>query len=442
MMRRFTSAWVALCVAFVAVYAPVVSAQTTYQTIKVNGAFLVPKAATAWQAVSITANTVRAISPWVATAIVGYELVKFFVPPVSDVTYDVIPSGLQSAFYGTLPGDDLWSASKQFGTDSTCAVNPGPMFNHTASTRADLCSQFASSANSLACAGYSWYPDATTGCVLRDSNPAGPGGSSYTIPITTTLTHVCPSGYTWNAQTALCQGGPSSVPTAPTYKAVAPTDTSPGGWEQINPTVAPGAAHPASPMKIEISPGVDADLEITPTPGGGFKIETRAPDPTPDGSPQTTIQNITINNAGNVVSSSITTVGGTVVSGGGQPIVFPDDYNRENTQKEIRDELKGDSVPPVPPQGPLVDAAIAESDDKLLQTTNEIRNGYNDDKGNWFSWVWTPPVGTCVPFAGDVHGFAISWDLCPTIANINDVLGWLFAIFGAWSVYRESFGRV
>lgn len=441
MMRRFISVWVALCVAFVAVYAPVVAAQTTYQTVKVNGAFLVPKAATAWQAVSITANTVRAASPWVATAIVGYELVKLFVPPVSDVTYDVIPSGLQSAFYGTAPGEDLWSATKTFATAATCSTDPPShtiAFSHSGATKADVCAAFASSATSVGCATYSWYSDVSSGtCLLRDSDPSGSDGSSAVLEVIITLSHSCPSGYTWNAQTALCQG---SQPTAPTYKAVAPTDTSPGGWQQINPEVTPGAAHPASPMKIEISPGVDADLEITPTPGGGFKLETRAPDPKPTGEAQTTIQNITINNAGNVVSSSITTVGGTVVSGGGQPIVFPDDYNREVTQKEIKDELKGAGAPPLPPQGPVVDAAKADSDAQIGQISQGIKDGYAD-KSSWFSWVWTPPIGTCAPFAGTVHGYTISWDLCPTIADINDVLGWLFAIFGAWSVYREMFGR-
>jgi hypothetical protein len=51
-------------------------------------------------------------------------------------------------------------------------------------------------------------------------------------------------------------------------------------------------------------------------------------------------------------------------------------------------------------------------------------------------WQWTPPgYQACLPYAGTVHGYAISWDMCPTIANINLVLGWLFAIFGLFTVY-------
>jgi len=94
--------------------------------------------------------------------------------------------------------------------------------------------------------------------------------------------------------------------------------------------------------------------------------------------------------------------------------------------------------------------AAAESqavDTASNQTSTGVQGGLDDavagyaDKSGWFSWLWTPPVGECHPYAGTVHGYAVSWDLCPTVNNIRDVLGWLFAMFGAMTVYGQLFRR-
>lgn len=71
-----------------------------------------------------------------------------------------------------------------------------------------------------------------------------------------------------------------------------------------------------------------------------------------------------------------------------------------------------------------------------------ITGGFESSKESWFSWVWTPPTGSCSPWSGSVRSYAINWDMCGTIANIRDVLGWMFALFGAWTVYREIFDSV
>lgn len=70
---------------------------------------------------------------------------------------------------------------------------------------------------------------------------------------------------------------------------------------------------------------------------------------------------------------------------------------------------------------------------------NDVVTGYNTSKSSWFSWVWTPPVGECAPFSGTVHGYSISWNLCPTINNIRDVIGWLFGMFAAITIYGQLF---
>jgi phage shock protein PspC (stress-responsive transcriptional regulator) len=55
-------------------------------------------------------------------------------------------------------------------------------------------------------------------------------------------------------------------------------------------------------------------------------------------------------------------------------------------------------------------------------------------------WLFNPPINSvCAPFAGVVGGFNVSFDLCPTIANIKLVLSWLFALFGAYRIYMILF---
>lgn len=86
-------------------------------------------------------------------------------------------------------------------------------------------------------------------------------------------------------------------------------------------------------------------------------------------------------------------------------------------------------------------AALAAANSTLQGLADSAVNDYQGSKSAWFSWVWTPPVGTCSPYAGVVHGYAISWDLCPTIDNIRDVLAWLFALAGSWTIYLQMFRK-
>lgn len=119
---------------------------------------------------------------------------------------------------------------------------------------------------------------------------------------------------------------------------------------------------------------------------------------------------------------------------------LPNDYNREVTQQKVLDALNPTGAPDMPDQKALVDAAKSKSDADLTKLTTDAQTGQADHTG-WFSWVWTPPAGSCSPSSGSVHGYAVSWDICPTVANIRDVLGWLFALFGAIQIYGQLFKR-
>jgi hypothetical protein len=95
----------------------------------------------------------------------------------------------------------------------------------------------------------------------------------------------------------------------------------------------------------------------------------------------------------------------------------------------------------MPDQAQVVDQAKTASEDGLKAMRDEVTSGVDADKDRFFSWVWTPPVGECSPIEGRVHGVGVSIDLCSTIEKIRDAIGWLFAVFAAWSVYGQMFRR-
>lgn len=131
--------------------------------------------------------------------------------------------------------------------------------------------------------------------------------------------------------------------------------------------------------------------------------------------------------------------GGGGGGGGLSKADLPTDYNRETTQQEIRDSLKSSSS--MGDQGKVVSDASTKGEGDLTTLRTDIQNGMQGDKDRFFSWVWSPPMGSCQPFSGTVHGFAIAFDICNTVANIREVLGWMLAIFAALQVYGQLFKR-
>lgn len=118
-------------------------------------------------------------------------------------------------------------------------------------------------------------------------------------------------------------------------------------------------------------------------------------------------------------------------------IDFPDDYNREVTQQQIRtgvDKIHADlnsdefvSDLPTASQKAQDDLAAASSD----HTTKigALPGQYVIAKAfSWPSWVPDVSKSTCSPFTGSVLGKSISINLCPYINQINALIGWIFAL--------------
>ena len=159
---------------------------------------------------------------------------------------------------------------------------------------------------------------------------------------------------------------------------------------------------------------------------------------------QTTTTTTTVNNTTNNTTTTTTVVNNEPAIAEPAPLEIPNDYNKEATQQKILDELKGPTT--APPVTPDVVAKTKETDDQIKAEFDKLPNQQTSDKSNWFSWVWTPPVGQCVASAGAaVRGLSVSYDgggiWCDWVEKIRDVIGFLFALGGAWYIYNLMFTR-
>lgn len=151
----------------------------------------------------------------------------------------------------------------------------------------------------------------------------------------------------------------------------------------------------------------------------------------------TTTTTTNINNTTQVTNVT-TSVSNTVAVPSAPLAEFPDDYNKEVTQQKILESLDAAGSPVLPDQTVLVSDAKSKN---LTDMTTAIEAAKTAvaDKSGWFSWVWTPPFGACTPMSSTYRGYAIGWNLCPSIAIITDIFGWLLALFSAITIYGQIF---
>lgn len=174
-----------------------------------------------------------------------------------------------------------------------------------------------------------------------------------------------------------------------------------------------------------------AQTTVNPTTTGTTAGDTQITYPS-----ATTVTTVTTNNTTNVTTTETSTTN----NASPLPSDFPTDYNREATQKQIETDLNTDSVGPAPAdQEARTKTATDATDQSLSDKFTALPNELSADKTNWFSWVWTPPIGVCAPYSGVVHGYSITFDICPTVAMIREALGFLFALFAAWNIYGLIF---
>jgi len=116
--------------------------------------------------------------------------------------------------------------------------------------------------------------------------------------------------------------------------------------------------------------------------------------------------------------------------------------NKESTQTQIRDLLKCDNCELPADVSEQNQTKINDEIKKstgMLEKVNEDYAGFKDL--GWSNWVPTFPSSTCSPINGLIAGQYVSWDFCPHIAKLNELLGWLMNLFGAWTITGMFFKR-
>lgn len=127
---------------------------------------------------------------------------------------------------------------------------------------------------------------------------------------------------------------------------------------------------------------------------------------------------------------------------------MPTDYNRENTQQQIkqtldaiREELKTDTAPDMPNQSDIVSQAKNQSEADMSTLHNSVKTSVGNDQSMWTSWIWTPQAATCNDPSMTVNGVTASLPICSKLGMLRDALGFVFAIYAAWDIYQEIFRR-
>lgn len=222
-------------------------------------------------------------------------------------------------------------------------------------------------------------------------------------------------------------------------------DLKPGTSAVTWPDLAP-VTGPATLTKTETVPNADGSTStrkttetVTVTPVAPAASTLAAP-ASPEFKTSTSTVVTTTNNTTNVTTTESTSVTNSTTTEAAPKLEFPTDYARENTVQQIERDLNTDAAKELPDQDKRVTDGVKDSEDRLKALRDAVATAQQSDKSLWFSWVWTPPVGTCQAKTATLSGHAlVNWDICPTVNNIKDVLGWMMALFSCWSIYCEIF---
>lgn len=204
-------------------------------------------------------------------------------------------------------------------------------------------------------------------------------------------------------------------------------------------------ANHADGSKTEVTINTDGTSELTVTTPQSDNTTKKV---TSKFSPPDTTGNVTTIGT----SQQITDGTGTLNNpntGNGTTIDLPTDYNRETTQQDIKtkvteiaDSLKCDDCE-LPED--TTDEDQQKINDEIKKSTDmleDIEGDYGMFKDiGWTNWVPTFPTSTCSPISGTIANQTVTWDLCPHIAKLNELIGWLMNLFGAWTITGMFFRR-
>lgn len=443
------------------------AAGRTYQSWQItNGQFSVPSVAGG--VVTIAAMTVSRAAPWIAAIQIGYEVGRFIINK-ADGTSVAVETAAQAA---------AEAAANPYNMSSP----PSTYYEwKSPNGQLDQVGRAVEDAMAFNCAAprFSGIYPVVVDVVQVDANKythscQRSDGSSKQTGQQVFRYATCWSPTSWaNLETGPAPTCTTSPPSelkggttawSPTQTADPSTGAATTGWHAPSNSDYITTATPADTYTFAPTANGTPTVTVTPNADGGYTVQSFQPEaPTVVNgvsTPNWTIQTTTINNAGAVTNTYVTinnTTGPPPVNTGGgtsPPVVGPSDnpntppptdcgsLSCESTQVQVKQntsdmltELRGTGAPTMPDQTAIVNQAKTDDTAARNSMVTAITSAQDADKSIFPSWVWTPPSGSCTPIQGSVHGYAISIDVCPWVDKFRELIGWLFALFGAFQIY-------
>lgn len=483
-VKRYFAGFLAFWFAVFSVVFPVAANAAVYNATPTftGRAWYVPAAGplTSLGPVASIAVGLGRLNPWITAGMVGLSIYRFVVETQSLGTIGIVSDG---QLFTPIPG---WSnsnsppataASSGVTVETTATVSGWKIVGAQTYTGTDLETICRQAISGQTVTPQLRYHSIQTTFPYKCNTSYYPSTSLYGSYGTVSLTSVCPDS-SWTLSGGVCSRSNAGCPSGYALvsgvcqltddpKVMWPSDGQPTyvprvgdngvyQWWPADRDPDQGTYPQANINQFLQSGDIFTDpygnpvtQTVTPTTDGGYTIQQQIQhSPAGSGNTYTTTNNITVNKAGTVTNASTITNNGPITNvntAGGAVQPLPTDYNREATQLAVKEDLDklvaGTGARDSPDFAKDVEDKKTAMNKSITDITDAIPNDYAASKDNWFSWVWSPPVGECSPYEGNVHGNSVTWDICPYIAKTRDVIGWLFALYGAWIVYNQMFRK-
>jgi len=112
------------------------------------------------------------------------------------------------------------------------------------------------------------------------------------------------------------------------------------------------------------------------------------------------------------------------------------------TLKNIENELKCEDCQLPEDKTEEQQNAINQEVKKTTDLLDGIEGDYSIFKElGWSNWIPDFPTSSCTAYTSNVKGVSFTWNFCPYVQMISDTIGWLWALFGAWTITGTFFRR-
>jgi len=274
----------------------------------------------------------------------------------------------------------------------------------------------------------------------------------------------CPTGYTYSSGTVACNLTTPSAVQKPSDNKIAYVRSGNTFVPDVQDITDQVSASELNVVKSASSNSIDVFNEttgqsttITANSDGTSTVSSY----TPNTGTNTTVKNVTQLSAPNASTGEVKVIGqysqsldglGPTAPAASPAIDVEIDtslLNKEATQTQIKtgiDTVNQNLTVDDATQAALEAAGASQVADQNADILSAITGVEHDEQFSLFEEVgdlvkpFFPSGVSCVPWSGSVMGNAFSFDMCPWIQQLNDLIGWLLVLWSMFTVYRIALG--